>query len=217
EPCQNLFGIYWTHTLPGTPRDYTEEFRSYLDFRYRPYETFAAYVMVSKATQPVLGYDASIILPPELEALSHAAAAGSNWINLGTPLNVMSGFGTPRLPDFYGNIHLSTLTLQATGFDQTTRARLGADIFMGPSEPSFVGGVGPTFNMGGEYMRANFIDYRHSGCDVGWPLATVGRVAIVFGGASWIEIESGGPFVAGDPSPVATEARSLTAVKALFR
>ncbi|MDY0108442.1 MAG: hypothetical protein RBT60_00705 [Candidatus Krumholzibacteria bacterium] len=216
EPGQNWFGIYRTNTLPGLPDYYPEEFRNLLNFRYRPYEIFSAYVMVSKATHPVLGYDASIILPPELVALSHVPAPGSYWINLGTPLNVLSGIDPPIFPDIAGNIHLSTLTLQATGFDRTTRARLGADIFMGPSEPSGVGGAGPTFNMGGEYMRANFIDYRHSGCPE--PSPPVGRVAIVFGGASSIVIGClGGPIVAGDSSPVATEARSLTAVKALFR
>jgi len=215
EACYNRLAIYKTNVLPGAPWQYPALFRNLLNFRYRPHETFAAYVFVSLATQPVLGYDASIILPPELEALSHVAAPGSYWINLGTPLNVICGFSAPRLPDINGNLHLSTLTLQATGFDRIVRARIGTDIFMGPSEPSGIGGAGPAFNMGGQYMRANFIDLEHSGCEA--PSPPVGRVAVVFGGASWIEVYGWGPIVAGDSSPVATEARSLTSVKALFR
>jgi hypothetical protein len=146
----------------------------------------------------VLGLDASIILPPELVPISVVAPPGTAWINLGTATNILSGYAAPVNPDGNGNAHLATL-------DLVPAAVAVADIFMGPSEPSGVGGAGPTLNMGGEYMRANFIDIRHDGHYD--PAPAVGRVAVVFGGTTYLHV--------GWPSP--TEPHSLSAVKALFR
>lgn len=199
ETCYNRLGIFTSNSLPGYLSFYNHlEFLSLLNITYTPGEPFSVYIMVCSTTQPVLGLDASIILPPELVPVSVIPAPGTTWINIGTATNILSGFSAPVFPDIDGNVHLATL-------DLIPGAVAVADIFMGPSEPSGIGGAGPAFNMGGEYMRANFIDYLHSGCRE--PSPAVGRVAVVFGGTTYMYLMGSSP----------TEPHSLTAVKALFR
>ncbi|MDD5719106.1 MAG: hypothetical protein PHQ53_05410 [Candidatus Krumholzibacteria bacterium] len=179
-PCRNQFGIFRVSELPEATREHREALATLLDFAPTPSVPFSAHVMVIGATEPVLGYDATIDLGETgLRALDHAPPDGVHWINLGDALNILAGYNRPLLPDAAGNIHLSTLTLVGP------EPRAG-DIRMGPSTPSGVGGAGPTFNMGGRYVRANFLDRQADGCDE--PAAATGRVATVFGGTGSLAV-----------------------------
>jgi len=194
----NRLGIFTTNVLPGhiSPWPSCAAFNDLAKIEYTPYNQFSVYIMSCATDDPVLGFDASIILPPEVTALSIEPPPGTFWINLGTATNILSGYALPVMPDGNDNVHLATLNLRAT-------AVVVDAIYMGPSEPSGIGGDGPTLNIGGEYMRANFIN-RTDGCVLDPP--PVGIVAFFFDSVD-----------ACCGHPVATESHTLTSVKALYR
>lgn len=198
EQCQNQLAIFNSPELPdGVPGDFPEDYAALADLPLAS-GMVPIHVFGIKCTQPILGYDAFFTLPASLVGLSHAASPGNNWINLGDAVNILSGFAAPISPDVNGNVYLSVMTVFVS-------AVAPGDIFAGPSEPSGVGGVGPTFNMGGEYMRVNFIDMPYDGCDE--PAPAEGRVAVVNGGTSPIVVRG----------TIATETMTLSGVKALFQ
>jgi len=197
EQCQNQLAIFNDTVLPGIPGEFPEEFSALADLPLAS-GMVPIHVFAIKATQPILGYDAFFTLPASLVGLSHAASPGNNWVNIGDAVNVLSGFAAPILPDANGSVYLSVMTVFVA-------ANAPGDIFAGPSNPSGIGGDGPTFNMGGEYMRMNFIDLPFDGCDE--PAPAEGRIAVANGGSSPIVVRG----------IIATETMTLSGVKALFQ
>jgi hypothetical protein len=130
--------------------------------------------------------------------LSWEAIAGSGWINIGDINNHIAAFGFPQ-PNPGGVTHLGRWNVIAlTG-------GVAADVTIGPSIPSSVGGDGPGMVVNGELWRMNYTPWDFSGCDMDFPPdPTPVLVGTTFG--QGVEIIVG----------LATETMSLTNVKALF-
>jgi hypothetical protein len=160
----------------------------FTNFDPTPGVAFNAYIaIVSTTVSTVGGYEVGIDFTEDAFIL--AVTGPNGWTNFGAPDNHICGFQTP-VPSESGNALLATMNILYTGSGLN-------EIFMGPSEPSSFNGEGPGIADGTNPDLLYMCNYT-SGPDFGGLVATLNGDGIVY------------------PDVVATEAHSLSSVKALF-
>jgi len=149
---------------------------------------FNAYVcLIEGQMVSIGGYEVGMsISDPAVFVL--AVTGPNGWTNFGGNLNHLCGYTTP-LVSSSGQFVLSTMNILQSVANP-------ADMFMAPSEPSSVDGAGPAIADGANPDVLYTCNYT-SGPDMGGIVATFNGAGIQFPG-------------------VATEAHSLSSVKALF-
>jgi hypothetical protein len=148
---------------------------------------FDAWIVLLNPTVDTVGaYEASFTVDPSLLAVGVGGPNG--WTNFGTPpFNHLVGYQVP-VPAFGEDVVLGF-------FGFLYLVGTPSEIYMGPSEPSSVGGAGPAITDGANPEILLVCNYT-SGPDFGGLVATLYGTGIDF--------------------PVPVESRSLSGVKALF-
>ena len=148
---------------------------------------FNAYLALMGPTQfSVGGYEVGVSAPATLLAL--AVTGPNGWTNFGSNFNHLCGYGTP-VPSG-GDVVLCTFQLLYTGTET-------AEIMLGASTPSSVGGEGPAIADGTNPDILIVCNYTGA-AEYGNVVATLNGAGIMF------------------PPTVATRSASLSDVKALF-
>jgi hypothetical protein len=148
---------------------------------------FNAYIVMLNATVPSIGaYEAGLMLSEPVFILGVTGPNG--WTNFGNNTNHLAGYMTPLPASADGGVVLSTLNMLYTGV-------AAVEISMGPSSPSSFNSEGPGIANGED------VDETHL-C----PLTTYMEEGQVWGVVATIN----------GTGVVATEAHSLSSVKALF-
>jgi len=160
----------------------------FTNFDPTPGVPFDAHIAIVNASVfTVGGYEVGIEFSEDAFVL--AVDGPNGWTNFGDNLNHIVGFMTP-VPSSTGEALLSTMNILYSGTGLN-------EFFMGPSTPSSFGGEGPGIADGGNPDLLYMCNYT-SGPDFGGLVATLNGDGIRY------------------PDVVATEAHSLSSVKALF-
>lgn len=161
------------------------------------FSPYNAYVCLVGATMFSVGaYEVGIEISDDSNILISAVGGPNGWTNFGQNLNHLAGYMTP-VPCSAGYAVLSTITLVYTSDSAPAEP---ISFYMGPAFPSSVDEEGPAIADGANVDIVYVLNYTSGPSGVG----VLGEVATLFG--------DGITF----PGGVATEAHSLSSVKALF-
>ncbi len=170
------------------------------NFDYTPFTPFFMHLVMIDCPEQLSAYEMQISGVPAAGFLATwEMVPGSGWINIGTATNHIAAFGFPQ-PNPAGVTRLGAWNLININ-GQTVPFNLA----IGPSVPSSIANDGPAIVVAGELWRTNFTPGTHSGCQVDLaPGDFPELVGSVFGDGIELEVI------------IATQAKSLTGVKALF-
>ena len=123
------------------------------------------YVVLVEPTHPIIGgYECSLSLT-DPDPLILTASGPNNWLNFGTFLNHLVGYGTPLVA--------GDVTILATIRFFVIEAPTLANIVMGPAQPSSFDDAGPGYADGVDPRQLVLCDYTVPGGQVGTIVADV--------------------------------------------